>query len=131
MIVSLPSSTPNVGEMLTQQYAKEKECNRKMLIKIISSIRFLARQSLALREDGSGELDSNFYQMLKLKSEEDPKVNDWLKKKTNKYTSHDIQNEILKVMAMRVLRNIAYSLLSSSFITIIWTKPLMLPTVSK
>ncbi len=40
-----------------------------MLIKIISSIRFLARQGLTLRGDGSEELDSNFYQMLKLKSE--------------------------------------------------------------
>ncbi len=89
-----------------------------MLIKIISSIRFLARQGLPLRGDGSEELDSNFYQMLKLKSEEDPRVNDWLKKKTNKYTSHDIQNEILKVVAMRVLRNIGNSLQSPPFITI-------------
>ncbi len=73
----------------------------------------------ALRGDGSGELDSNFYQMLKLKWEENPKVNNWLKKKTNKYTSHDIQNEILKVMAMRVLRNIGNSVQSSPFITIL------------
>ncbi len=45
-------------------------------------------------------------------------MNNWLNKKTNKYTSHDIQNEILKVMAMRVLRNIGNSLQSSPFITI-------------
>ncbi len=78
MIVTLPSSISNVGELLTQQYVKEKEYNWKMLIKIISSIRFLARQDLELRGDGSGELNCNFYQMLKLKSEADPKVNDWL-----------------------------------------------------
>ncbi len=46
-------------------------------------------------------------------------MNNWLKKKTNKYTSHDIQNEILKVMAMRVLRNIGNSVQSSPFITIL------------
>ncbi len=97
---------------------KKNGTEKIMLIKIISSIRFLARQGLPLRGDGSEELDSNFYQKLKLKSEEDPRVNDWLKKKTNKYTSHDIQNEILKVMAMHVLRNIGNSLQSPPFITI-------------
>ena len=105
MIITLPSSTINVGELLTHEYAKEKECNRRMLIKVMSSIRFLARQGLALRGDGNEELDGNFYQMLKLKAEEDPRVYDWLKKKTNKYTSHDIQNEILKVMAVCVEGN--------------------------
>ncbi len=78
----------------------------------------MAQQGLPLRGDGSDELDSNFYQMLKLKSEEDPRVNDWLKNKKNKYTSGDIQNAILKVMAMRVLRNIGNSLQSPPFITI-------------
>ncbi len=45
-------------------------------------------------------------------------MNNWLKKKTNKYTSHDIQNEILKVMAMCVLWNIANSLQLSPSIMI-------------
>lgn len=43
---------------------------------------------------------------------------DWLKKKINKYTSHDIQNEILKVMAVQILREIATSLQLSPFVTI-------------
>ena len=32
---------------------------------------------------------------------------DWLKRKVNKYTSHEIQNEIIKIKAMHVLRVIA------------------------
>lgn len=88
-----------------------------MLLKIFSSIRYLARQGLALRGNGDEE-DGNFIQMSRLKAEEDPKVNDWLKKKINKHTSHEIQNNILKVMATSVLRNIAASIQQSPFITV-------------
>ena len=38
--------------------------------------------------------------------------------KTDKYTSHDMQNEMVKVMALRVLRKIAGSLQSASFFTV-------------
>ena len=41
-----------------------------------------------------------------------------LKKKMDKYTSHDIQNELLKIMSHYVLRGIAEQLQSSSFLTV-------------
>lgn len=88
-----------------------------MLLKVISSIRYLARQGLALRGSGNEE-DGNFLQMLRAKADEDPRVNDWLKKKINKYTSHDIQNKLLKDMAINVLRSIASELQLSPFITV-------------
>ena len=40
---------------------------------------------------------------------------DWLKKKTNKYTSGEMQNEMLQVMALKILRDIASSLQSTPF----------------
>ena len=46
------------------------------------------------------------HQLLKLQGEDDPRIESWLKKKTDKYTSSDIQTEILKLMAMRVLREL-------------------------
>ena len=49
MIISLPSSTKHVGVLLSWQCEEEKARNRKMLLKIMSSIRFLARKALALR----------------------------------------------------------------------------------
>ena len=116
-IITLPATTVNVGEQLSREHAKEKECNRIMLLKIMSSIRFLGRQGLALRGDGK-EDNGNFMQLLKVKAEDDPRLLDWLEKKLNKYTSHDIQNEILKVMSVHILREIATSLQLSSFITI-------------
>ena len=61
----------------------------------------LARQSLSLRGDWKAnekcEADSNFYQLLKLRCDEDPTIIEWLKKKTSKFISADIQNEILQV----------------------------------
>ena len=49
-------------------------------------------------------IDSNFLQLLQLKAD-DPGLLEWLKQKTNKYTSHEMQNEIIKVMAKNVLRS--------------------------
>ena len=117
VVITLPATTKDVGELIVQQHAKEKECNRKILLKILASIRYLARQGLALRGDGD-EDDGNLLQLLKLKGEDDPAMLEWLKRKVNKYTSHEIQNDIIKVMAMHVLRNVATSLQQSPFLTL-------------
>ena len=71
----------------------------------------------AFRSD-SEELDSNFTQLIYLRSEDNAKLVDWMKQKTDKYTSADIQNEMLKTMALHVLREIAKCLHSTSFFTI-------------
>ena len=42
----------------------------------------------------------------------------WLKKKTDKYTSGEIQNEMLEVMALQVLRNLTLQLQESEFFSI-------------
>ena len=88
-----------------------------MFLKIVSSIRFLSRQGMTFRGDRNEE-DSNFLQLLRLKAEDDPDLLEWLKQKTNKYTSHEIQNDIIKVMAINVLRSITTSLQTSQFITL-------------
>lgn len=115
--MTLPATTQDVGEALLRQHAKEKEENRKILLKILSNIRFLARQGLAFRGDGN-EADSNFVQLLKLRGEEDPSINEWLAQKANKYTSHEIQDEMVKIMAHHILRKISVNLQSSPFLTI-------------
>ena len=48
-----------------------------------------------------------FIQLLKLRGLDDPRIDSWLSKKTSKYTSHVIQNEILKAMYLNVIRNVA------------------------
>ena len=66
--------------------------------------------SLPFRGCHGNESDSNFIRLLKLRSEDEKCISDWMKKITNKYTAPDMQNEILKIMPYSVLRQIAASL---------------------
>ena len=56
--------------------------------------------------------------LVSLREEDDPVIGDWITTKQggNNYTSHQIQNEILKIMATEVLHNISTSLQDSPFI---------------
>ena len=67
----------------------------------IQYIIFTARQSSPLRGDwvskDKAETESNFYQLLMLRANEDVSIIDCLQKKKLKYTAPDIQNEMLEV----------------------------------
>ena len=80
--------------------------NRKCLMKIFETLQFLGRQRLALRGEENYE-NSNFIQLLKLRRKDLVKLNQWLEKKTDKYTSHDIKNELLTLMANQILSSMA------------------------
>ena len=80
-------------------------------------IQFLARQGLPFRGHRD-ESESNFTQLLRLQGEDDPRIEQWIKKRTDKYTSSDIQNEILTVMAKMVLHDLTSSIQSAPFISI-------------
>ena len=82
--VTLPLTTKDVGEMLATALASERSQRRKCFLKLLSNARFLARQGLAFRGDGE---DSNIIRLLNLRAEVDAKLLDWMKQKTNKYTS--------------------------------------------
>ena len=104
-VIILPSTTPDIASSLSLQHQVACKERRQCFLKILSNLRFLARQGLPLRGHDD-ETESNFYQLPKLRGEDYPRIESWLKKKTDKYTSSDIQNEILKLMAMRVLREL-------------------------
>ena len=86
-----------------------------MMLKIIHSLRFLARQGIALR--GHDECENNFIQLLKLRGNDDPKVYDWIARKSSKYTSPVIQNELLQIMSLNILREIACQLQTTPYFT--------------
>ena len=109
VIEVIPHITQNVGEQLCHIHASNKAISRKMLLKTLQNIMFLARQNIALRGD-KDECDSNFNQLLCLRAYDDSNILNWLKKKTDKYTSGDIQNEMLEVMALQVLQNLTSKL---------------------
>ena len=53
------------------------------------------------------ELDSNFQQLLYLRVEDIEGLKEWMSKSQDKFTCSDIQNEILCIMALSVLRSIS------------------------
>ena len=68
-------------------------------------------------QTGTGyESDSNPHQLLHLKSESDCNLAAWLKHKENVYTSPDIQNELIKLMGIKILRSISKKLQNSAFL---------------
>ena len=113
----MPQQVRDVGELLSKAHQEEKATNRKMLLKILQCIRFLARQGLPLRGHG-GDSDGNLNQLLQLQCIDCLELSVWLRKKTDKYTSHDIQNEIMRIMAMHILRQICVNIRENGWYTL-------------
>ena len=95
----------NVCEMSNQVVKDYMEQNRRCLLKIIECLQFLGPQGLALRGDDNDK-NSNFIQLLKLRSKDFPEISNKMLKKTDKYLSHDIKNEIIMLMAHQIIRSI-------------------------
>ena len=51
------------------------------------------------------DTESNFIQLLNLRKIDNPDLEAWLDKKVEKYTSPEIQNEILRLMSIDLLRS--------------------------
>jgi len=101
----IPKTHGNVLEMSSNETKKTMQENRRCLIKIIECLQYLARQGHAIQGDTDDE--SNFIQLLKLRGRDEPLLLSWLDRKfSDKYTSHDIQNEIISIMANHIIRDI-------------------------
>lgn len=71
VVITLPQTTRDVGDLFSMAHAAEKCTNRQCLTTIAQNIHFLARQGISLRGDGK-EDDSNFYQLLHLRAIDQP-----------------------------------------------------------
>lgn len=88
---------------LQRRLAAEQVEARTCLHKIFTSIEYLARQALPLR--GHQEEMGNFYQLMKLRGADSDGLKKWLQQRRS-YTSHEVQNEILRIMALQIQRSI-------------------------
>ena len=87
-------TTKDIAEQLSSQHEAEKLTRKEILLKILSSVRYLARQGLPLRGDGDDK-NSKLYGLLVTRGEDDLEVLRWIEQKHGwKYTSHGMQNEI-------------------------------------
>ena len=80
------------------------ESNRVCFIKVTECLQYLARQGKAMRGDTDDE--SNFIQLLKLRGKDQPFLLKWLGRKEDRYTPHDIRNEIIAIVANHVIRDL-------------------------
>ena len=94
---------------------KGKAENQRVLLKILQNVKFLGRQGIAFR--GHDDAESNFMQLFKLQEMDNPELSAWMKR-TDKYLSPEIQNEMLQLMSLSILRSIAKNLQSSHAFTI-------------
>lgn len=113
-VFKLPRITKDVGELLSAHHAEQKLKARKMLLLVMSGIRYLARQGLPLRGHGSGE-SSNLIQLLRYRGEDTTDVQAWLEKSAQKHIHSENQNEMLQLMAHSVLRSLLDDIRGSPF----------------
>ena len=110
-------SCGNVVEMLNETARATMEENRRCLVAIIECLQFLARQGLAFQ--GSTEGESNFLQLLQLRAKDRPELLVWLNRTADKYTSHEIQNELIAILASRVIQDLVSDIQKAIFFAII------------
>ena len=112
-MVVLPKTTRDIGEHLSQLHAQEKKDSRQIFLKILQNIKFLALQNLPLQ--GDDDSNSNFIHLIKLRGLDDSRIAQWLQKRSSKYISPDIQNEILEIMSLKILRDLASQIRKATF----------------
>ena len=105
-LVELPKQIRgSIEEIMSSEVKQEKALNRRVFLIILENILFLSRQGLALR--GHEDSESNFHQLLLLRGNDIKPITEWLKKRSNKYTSHEIQNECLQILSLHILRDLS------------------------
>ena len=117
VIETLPRTTRDIGEQLSSTHAEEKLRNRAYIFKVFQTIQFLTRQGLPLRGD-QNDLESNFLQLMRLRGADDDNITKHLEQYSDKYTCHQVQNEIIRIMALTVLRKLAMDFHTSVYFSL-------------
>ena len=96
---------------LTKHLQEHQATAKHCLETIVTSVRFLAHEGLALR--GHDNESGHFQELLRLRAMDDPQFASWLIRHES-YTSPRIQNELLSLMSQAVLRQIRQDIVESS-----------------
>lgn len=104
-----------INALISHQTLADQEMARRCIIKVVSSIRYLARQGLALTGNDDG---GNFDQLMMLRSEDMPELKTWLSRRFD-MTSSAIQNELLAMFGHALIRKICDDIRSAKQFSII------------
>ena len=108
--------SPSVAAKLVSQVQLAQPENPVILLRQLSSLKFLLRQGMAIR--GQKEGDGNIVQLILLQSEDVPGLKKWLEK--HQYMSHQIVNEMITLMENAVLRKLLSNICEAGRFTIIF-----------
>ena len=100
----------NVAAQLDNKYKDDQKLHRYLLLKQLSSLKYLARQGMALQ--GHDQMDSNLTQLLKTRAEDVPELTNWIENK--QYLSPVIMNKLLEMMGKAVLQSILEDIRNNS-----------------
>ena len=67
---------------------------------------------------GDTDEDSNFIELFKLRTNDDASMHDWLKRHDT-YLSHDIQNEMINILALRIVSDLAEGIRKNGYFSVI------------
>ena len=109
------SKQPTITQQISTPASKEMQKNREMLLKVLSSLRFLLKQGLPIR--GHTNEVGNLYQLLTLRSEDCPPLSSWLQ--NQQYMSPVIINEMIKLMGNELLRQLLVRIRESTWFAIL------------
>ncbi|VEN39225.1 unnamed protein product [Callosobruchus maculatus] len=113
--------TKPVIQQLSDGKLKEMKEARIALRKIFESIIFLSKEGLPFRgsfhKEGSFE-DSKFNELLKLRANDVPELDKWLKRSNQKWLHHSIVEEILKILSDSVLNGILQAVRNAKYYSI-------------
>lgn len=93
----------SIQVQLNKQVGLEQKKNFHCFEIIFSSTEYLAHQGLPLR--GHDDQRGNFYWLIKLRANNCKDLQVWMERK-RAYLSHEIKDEILRIMSHQILRSI-------------------------
>ena len=108
------SKQESVHALINKQAMAEQKVRQQMLLKQISSLKYLLRQGLAVR--GHDDLEGNLLQLLKLQSSDCTELT-WIRER--RYFSPVILNEQISLMGLTVLRGLLNDIKAAQWFSII------------
>jgi len=106
----------NVHSSLSKAKREDMVAARISLHHIVSSLAYLAKQGLAIR--GKTDSTANFNELLALRATDVSELQSWLSRTKYRWISHDIQNEMLNILADRVLDRILLEVTTAQWYSI-------------